>query len=113
LPFYQLELPFFEEIGRKSPKMGHFDTVFLDLCEKHRLFRYFAVYTVFEFCGVFKSFVYDFSASACQFGSDVFNDDFAVMLAVYEGFRVTQLLLFGFHFFAVCASASVIFEEGR
>jgi hypothetical protein len=68
---------------------------------------------IFKFRCVFKGFVYDFSASACQFGSDVFNDDFAVMLAVYEGFRVTQLLFLGFHFFAVCASASVIFEEGR
>jgi hypothetical protein len=60
--------------------------------------RYFAVYAVFEFCGVLKGFVYDFSASACQFESDVFNDDFAVMLSVYERFRVTQFLLLGFLF---------------
>jgi len=52
--------------------------------KRSSLFGYFAVNIIFEFCGVFERFVYDFSASAGQFGSDVFNDDLAVMLAVNE-----------------------------
>jgi hypothetical protein len=58
-------------------------------------------------------FVYDFAASAGQFGSEVFDDHFAVMLAAYQTFCVAELLFFGFLFFAVGGSSSVRFEEGR
>jgi hypothetical protein len=54
------------------------------LCKSKPLFIDFALFRFFEFCVVSKGFVYDFSFAARQFGLSVFDDEYAVMLAVKQ-----------------------------
>jgi hypothetical protein len=89
------------QIWLKIGKKGQIFQFTPFLCQKacfYQLFGYFAFNVVFEFCAVLKCFVNDFAFSAYQFWSDVFDYDFAVMLSVYERFRITQFLLLGFLF---------------
>jgi hypothetical protein len=71
------------------------------------LVLYFPFNHAFELGGVFECFVYDFAFAAGQFWFDVFDNDFAVMLAVEQGIEIP----FGFYFGWFFGFASSAFEE--